>query len=98
VGGAYSIRGGKALEEGPTGEDYPPSPGLTPGRLFLRWVNMMSGMQITKNCCATIRTFRIVISITRRSYFTIEYGDDTFAARETIRIVPDGIVTERTKE
>jgi hypothetical protein len=31
-------------------------------------------------------------------YFTIEYGDDTFAARETIRIDSDGNVTERTKE
>ena len=31
-------------------------------------------------------------------YFTIEYGDDTFAAREMIRIDSDGNVTERTKE
>jgi hypothetical protein len=31
-------------------------------------------------------------------YFTIEYGDDTFVARETIRIDSDGNVTERTKE
>ena len=31
-------------------------------------------------------------------YFTIEYGEDTLAARETLRVDSTGNVVERTKE